>query len=80
MSQKPSPWTAIVELFGSRKFIVMLIGQLGLIAPTLAGKLNVDFAAAAGTAFAAVWMAAHAVEQSAKAKAEADEPDEPELR
>ncbi len=71
MEPKPSPWSAVVELLCSRKFNVMLLGQLALVAPTVAGKLNVEFAAAIGTAFATVWMVMHSVEVSAKAKADA---------
>ncbi len=60
---------AIIALLGSRKFIVMMAVQLGLLFPAYFGKINPDTAAELAAAVFAVWSASHAHEESAKIKA-----------
>lgn len=67
---------AIVRLFGSRKFLVMLVSQLAIFAPAYFGKLNPELAAELGTAIVIAWGATHAHEEAAKIKA--DGPVDPE--
>ena len=62
---------AITALFGSRKFIVMLLAQLAVFFPAVFGKISPDLAAELGVLLVTVWSASHAAEESAKAKAAA---------
>ncbi len=64
---------AIVSLLGSRKFIVMVVAQLAIFAPTVFGKLDPQIAAELGVALAGVWMAAHAHEQKGVSEVKASE-------
>ncbi len=60
---------AVVQLFSSRKFLVMLVGQLAIWAPAYFGHMNPELAAELGTALAIAWGATHAHEEAAKIKA-----------
>lgn len=58
----------LIQLFGSRKFIIMVVAQVGVAYPALAGKINVELAVGIGAALVGVWMGSHAYEEASKSK------------
>lgn len=54
---------AIVQLFGSRKFLVMLFAQIAIAAPAYFKVITPELAAELGSLVAAAWMASHAVQE-----------------
>lgn len=57
---------AVISLFGSRKFLVMLFSQLALAHAAYFKLITPELAAEIGSGLAAAWMASHAHEEKSK--------------
>lgn len=62
---------ALAQLFGSRKFLVMLFAQLALAVPAYFKVITPELAAEIGSGLVGAWMVAHAHEEKSKVEAKA---------